>query len=267
MKIIDTKPKPFQRSSCNIWTDPYIQKQMLQEHLNPESDAASRNWASILKIVNFINSHIRPASHILDLGCGPGLYAELFRDQGHEVTGIDFNKASIDYASQRRKDIRYIQDDYILHYPAGNYNAVIMIYCDMGTHSDQERDTLLHHIFDSLTEGGKLIFDVFTEELTKDKKEESKWECSPSGGFWNDSNYLLLSQTFHHPKEKCFTYQYNLLTDDEIKHFIVWDRYYNEEEICTLLKNVGFKSCLVYKDMLDTNNFTSNHEMFVVAEK
>lgn len=64
MKIIDTKPKPFQRSSCNIWTDPYIQKQMLQEHLNPNSDAASRNWASILKIVDFINSHIRPASPI-----------------------------------------------------------------------------------------------------------------------------------------------------------------------------------------------------------
>lgn len=106
MNIIDTKPKPFQRSSCNIWTDPYIQKQMLQEHLNPETDGASRNRASILKIVDFINSHIRPASHILDLGCGPGLYTELFRDQGHEVTGIDFNKASIDYASQRRDDIQ-----------------------------------------------------------------------------------------------------------------------------------------------------------------
>ena len=143
----------------------------------------------------------------------------------------------------------------------------MMIYCDMGTHSDQERDTLLHHIFNSLTEGGKLIFDVFTEELIKDKKGRKKVGIQSIRRLLNDSKYLLLSQTFHHPKEKCFMYQYNLLTDDEIKHFIVWDRYYNEEEICTLLKNVGFKSCSVYKDMLDTNNFTSNHEMFVVAEK
>lgn len=26
-------------------------------------------------------------------------------------------------------------------------------------------------------------------------------------------------------------------------------RYYNEEDICALLKNVGFKSCSVYKDI------------------
>lgn len=267
MKITDTKPEVFRRSSCNIWTDPYIQQQMLQEHLNPESDGASRNRASILKIIDFINSHIRSSSRILDLGCGPGLYAELFRDMGHEVTGIDFNKASIDHASGRRKDIRYIQGDYITHYPAGNYDVAMMIYCDMGTHSDTDRDKLLHHIFDSLDEGGKLIFDIFTEELIQDKQEEKRWEYSPSGGFWSDSEYLLLSQTFHYPEEKCFTYQYNLLTGNETKHFIVWDRYYSEEEICAILKNGGFRNCTVYKNILGTNNFTSSHEMFVMAEK
>lgn len=267
MKIADKKPVLFQESPCNIWTDPYIQKQMLREHLNTESDGASRNKKSILKVVDFISNHLHHHSRVLDLGCGPGLYAELLQEQGHEVTGIDFNKASIDYASARGNNIRYIQGDYISRYPEGRYDAIIMIYCDMGTHSDEKRDILLRNIFRSLPENGKLIFDVFTEELTRDKQEDKNWEYAPSGGFWDAREYLLLSQTFHYPEHQCFGYQYNLLTEKENKHFIVWDRYYREEEIRGILKNVGFKSCTIYKNILESNNFTSNHEMFIVAQK
>lgn len=73
MNIIDTKPRLFEKTDCNIWTDPYIQKQMLSAHLNPESDGASRNHESFLKITDFILRHSRPQSRLLDLGCGPGL--------------------------------------------------------------------------------------------------------------------------------------------------------------------------------------------------
>ena len=112
MKIADKKPVLFQESPCNIWTDPYIQKQMLREHLNTESDGASRNKKSIFKVVDFISNHLHHHSRVLDLGCGPGLYAELLQEQGHEMTGIDFNKASIDYASARGNNIRYIPVSY-----------------------------------------------------------------------------------------------------------------------------------------------------------
>jgi len=47
--------KLFQRSNNSlIWTDDYISKSMLEVH---------------------INKNIKPNSKILDLGCGPGLYA------------------------------------------------------------------------------------------------------------------------------------------------------------------------------------------------
>ena len=38
---------------------------------------------------------------ILDLGCGPGLYASRLARLGHRVTGIDFSPASIRYARQQ----------------------------------------------------------------------------------------------------------------------------------------------------------------------
>lgn len=267
MKIIDKKPILFEKTICNIWTDPYIQKQMLKEHLNPISDGASRKQESILKIVDFILGKSKQKSHLLDLGCGPGLYTTLFKDKGYEVTGVDFNKASIEYAVSEREDIRYIFSDYINEYPKGKYDVVIMIYCDLGTHSDNDRDKLLKNIFQSMDEGGSFIFDVFTEELVKDKQEFKSWDYAPIGGFWDKDEYLLLNQTFHYPENNVFTSQYNLLTNNEMKHFIVWDRYYSKEEITLILKNIGFREVTLHENILDDNNFTSNCEMFVVAEK
>lgn len=208
MKIIDQKPDLFEKPTCNIWTNPHIQLQMLHEHLNPQSDGASRKQESIARITDFILSRSNPQSRLLDLECGP-----------------------------------------------------------LGTHSDKDRDKLLKNIYYSLDAGGVFIFDIFTEDITKDKQEGKSWDYAPNGGFWNKDEYLLLSQTFHYPENNAFAYQYNLLTKKEAKHFIVWDRYYSEEEISQVLQDTGFRKVSIHKNILDDNNFTSNSEMFVVAEK
>ena len=55
-------------------------------------------------------------SNLLDLGCGPGIYAELFYQYGYQVTGIDLSKRSISYAQASAKqkgfDIIYLRSDY-----------------------------------------------------------------------------------------------------------------------------------------------------------
>ncbi len=267
MKINDKRPSLYQQSACNIWTDPYIQQQLLKEHLKTSSDGASRNTESIRKIVDFISAHTSPTTSLLDLGCGPGLYASRLKDRGYAVTGVDFNKASVDYARRERPDINYLQADYIKDYPDGRFDAVLMIYCDFGTHSDDNRSRLLKNICNSLNEGGKFIFDIFTPGLIRDKQESKSWDHAPSGGFWSEGEYLLLSQTFHYPADKAFGYQYNLVTKNGNKHFIIWERYFSEEEITAVLKQVGFSRVAVYKDVAGGNDFTSDSEMFVVAEK
>lgn len=267
MKVKDKKPDLFEKTECNIWTDTYIQKQMLKEHLDLSSDGASRRKESIQKIADFILHNTRPGTKLLDLGCGPGLYTSIFHDEGYKVTGIDFNKASIEHAAGESQNINYIFGDYIKSYPTDNFDTVIMIYCDFGTFSDNDRDKLLKNIFQSLNKGGKFIFDVFTEELTKDKQVSKNWEYAPSGGFWSKDEYLLLSQTFHYPENQAFAYQYNLISDNEVKNFIVWDRYFHEQEITEILKSVGFANVTIHKNITTTNNFTSANEMFVIAEK
>lgn len=267
MNIKDKRPVLFEKSINNIWTDPYIQQQMLQAHLDRNSDGASRRMDSISRTVDFIKSLVPPGAHILDLGCGPGLYAGMLRDAGYRITGVDFNQASIKYAGGCREDIKYMEADYIGAYPPGRFDAVMMIYCDMGTHSDAERDVLLGRIHHSLADGGKLIFDLFTDKLAAERTESKNWEYAPSGGFWSEKGYLLLNQIFHYPANRCFAYQYNLLTDSGTKHFILWDRYYTEDEVKDLLMRKGFKNIRINKSMLGKNNFTSGSEMFIVAVK
>ncbi|QIK61671.1 class I SAM-dependent methyltransferase [Dysgonomonas sp. HDW5A] len=267
MNIIKTRPELFRKTICSIWTDPYIQENLLKAHLDFSSDAASRNKESIEIIIDFINKHIAKESQLLDLGCGPGIYAELLSEKGHLVTGVDFNKKSIEYATQQNTSVKYIEGDYISNFPHGEYDAIIMIYCDMGTHSDNNCDLLLKNCYSSLKAGGKLIFDVFNEDIVNDKHESSDWEYSPDGGFWAEDEYLLLSQTFHYPENQAYSYQYNLLQGKDTKHFTIWDRYYTQNEIINVLEAVGFKNVIIQNKLLSTNDFTSSNEMFIVAEK
>jgi SAM-dependent methyltransferase len=267
MNIIEKKPPLFFKAESSIWTDPYIQQNLLDAHLNPDSDAASRNSQAIEATVNFIDEHLCRSSHILDLGCGPGLYASRLTDKGHRVTGVDFNKKAIAYAQQASPENCFIHADYLNDFPAGQYDAVTMIYCDMGTHSDNDRLALLQNCYRALNAGGKLIFDIFSDRIVEDKKEEKTWHYFAEGGFWHPEAHLVLQQTFHYPQDNAFGYQYNLITDRQSQYFLIWERYYSEPEIRQLLTDVGFSHISVKQDLLASNNFTSNREMFIVAEK
>ncbi|BCG61136.1 class I SAM-dependent methyltransferase [Paenibacillus sp. URB8-2] len=87
-----------------MWTDDYISRQLLATHLDPMSDAASRRPEVIDATVHWIVNYLCRQDHakeILDLGCGPGLYAQRLAKLGYSVTDIDFSKLSIEYAKQQ----------------------------------------------------------------------------------------------------------------------------------------------------------------------
>ena len=63
---------------------------MLENHLDPSIDGASRDRSFIKKkSASWICQKVPPADYpsLLDLGCGPGLYSELFAESGYQVTG------------------------------------------------------------------------------------------------------------------------------------------------------------------------------------
>ena len=60
-----------------MWTDTHISKELLEIHLNQDIGLASRKLSTIKSTVNWIlDNSPKKNLKILDLGCGPGLYAE-----------------------------------------------------------------------------------------------------------------------------------------------------------------------------------------------
>jgi 2-polyprenyl-3-methyl-5-hydroxy-6-metoxy-1,4-benzoquinol methylase len=71
-----------------LWTDPHLAEQMLAFHIDPSQDLASRNHAFIQRSVDWLNERFDLAvgTRVLDLGCGPGLYANTLAELGASVT-------------------------------------------------------------------------------------------------------------------------------------------------------------------------------------
>jgi 2-polyprenyl-3-methyl-5-hydroxy-6-metoxy-1,4-benzoquinol methylase len=113
------RPALFTRGNCNFWNDEHTSKLLLEAHLDPDWDAASRRPATIEQTVAWVTAEFLPEAggEILDLGCGPGLYSQRFARMGHHVTGMDFSKRSIAYARERAAEeglaIKYIYQNYV----------------------------------------------------------------------------------------------------------------------------------------------------------
>ena len=73
-------PPLYQGSSKAFWDDEHISKSMLAAHLDSDNDGASRKLATIQKSVEWICKYVKnvEGKRLLDLGCGPGLYAEQY---------------------------------------------------------------------------------------------------------------------------------------------------------------------------------------------
>lgn len=266
------QPNVFEPGTSNFWDDPHISKKMLEAHLNPDWDAASRKPKTIDKTVTWINDNfLRDCSTILDLGCGPGLYAERLARLGHHVTGIDFSKRSIGYAKasseKQGMNIEYIYKNYLELDYHERFDAVILIYCDFGVLSYENRSVLLKKVYKALRPGGFLIFDVFTENLIKEKSVEKSWYASLAD-FWANEKHMVLSEVFHYPEEKVFLNQdIVLLESDRFEVYRSYDQYYSEYDLTCLLDKHQFRSHRYFYDITDESDFAPNCVVFTATQK
>lgn len=80
------KPKLYEPSVAKFWDEDHISKGMLGAHLNPSLESATRTHEFVKRSAAWI-AETAPANQylrLLDMGCGPGIYAELFDVAGGE---------------------------------------------------------------------------------------------------------------------------------------------------------------------------------------
>ncbi len=248
------KPKIYEPSTAKFWNDPHISKGMLEAHLNPEWDSATRKHEFVTQSANWIATIMPPSMYpkLLDLGCGPGIYAQMFHNLGYDVTGVDFSERSIEYAmgsaSDKSLPITYDCRNYLTLEYHEAFDVVTLIYCDFGVLSDSERKTLLKNIYQALKPNGQLLFDVFTPKEYENKPETSSYAYHESG-FWNENPHVCLSARYRYDDQNTFLSKYIIATEDAIECYHVWEHTFTQDELKRDLLEAGFTSVAFYGDV------------------
>lgn len=254
LKNYTTKPKLYDLSTNSLWDDEHISKGMLEAHLNPNWDAATRKHEFLDKSVSWISEIAPPSRYklLLDLGCGPGLYAERFNSAGYSVTGIDFSKRSIAYAKEQtllnKSNIEYHYQNYLTIDYIEQFDVITLIYCDYAALSIMDRLTLLKKIYQALKPNGKFIFDVFTPLMRK--KESHSWEYNEKGGFFSEKPHICLESVYQYDDEDNTELRQSIvITEKNINCYNIWDHFFTKESLISEIQSVGFNTFEFYGDI------------------
>lgn len=269
------KPSIFQEGKTQeaFWDNGHISKQMLDAHLNPNWDAASRKTDTIessckwiIEVLNLSNN-----DKILDLGCGPGLYCSRLSKYGLQVTGIDYSKRSIEYAKQEAKrrqlPIEYVYMNYLDIEYCNEYNIAMMIYCDFGVLSGENSKILLRKLHRALKEKGYFIFDVWTTSNAELTSSFRNWSVNKGGGFWRPNSYVELLDKSYYDSENVSLRQHIIIDEDNINVYNLWERCYTVDSITKLLNDSGFEVIDIYSNLAGVEYVGGTNSIGVIARK
>jgi cyclopropane fatty-acyl-phospholipid synthase-like methyltransferase len=266
------KPALFEPGEPHFWDDPHIAKSMLEAHLDPLREAASRQPETIDQEVNHLASCgiIEPGDKVLDLGCGPGLYASRLAAKGIKVTGIDFSENSLNYAIaqalQHHLDIEYhLLNFFDLDY-SGEFDTVIQVEGEIGTFSDEKRDTLLAKLHRALKPKGMLVFDVTTPALKLPACPQYHWYTADNG-FWRPGQHLTMELRFDYPDDNVFVNQYIVIDEEKISVYRIWNHNYTPDTIKPVLEKAGFRIVDKWNSLAGTPYKTGGEWLAVAAMK
>lgn len=241
------RPALHAPGSHPLWTDPYLSLGMLRAHLDAEHDAASRRPGTIDASVAWLSNRLPPGARVLDLGCGPGLYTERLATGGFDVTGVDFSVRSIEHARSQGSAVRYLLGDYREIDLAERFDAVLLIYLDLGTFSPSDARRILARVRRWLAPNGVFIFDVATPGHRQGSELRRDWGVETSG-FWADQPHAWLRRTLRYG-ELTYLDEHFVVTADEVRVYRVWERCFTEATIRAELAESGFAVRSVHGDL------------------
>ncbi|WP_207648230.1 class I SAM-dependent methyltransferase [Desulfotruncus arcticus] len=249
------KPPIFESSNSCIWTEEYISERMLEAHLNPDIDAASHKIETIEGTVKFWleKGLIKPGDRVLDLGCGPGLYAERLAIAGMRVVGIDQSEAVLSHAMKQAKQknlsIEYRCMNFLELKDEGKYDAVLQVFGEFCTLPDDDRDLFLAKIYRAVKPGGIFLMDVSTRKLRVKDGLKNNWYVNESG-FWRPGPHLVLEMGFDYPDNDIWLDQYIVVDQGgNTTTYRCWFHDYSLETLTPVVESAGFDVGTVWGDL------------------
>lgn len=243
-------PTPFAFGGNLPYDDPDFSRRMLALHLAEDDGAASRVSAErILQLPWFIDKlNLKAGDHLLDLTCGPGLYAVPLAQMGIRVTGIDFAPAAVEHAQQLAEQsgvsdlCTFIQADVkqINNYVVGQFDAAVLLYGQLAVMMRDEAAALLQNIQNLLQDEGRVCLEMLDQKRVD--KQNSSWWFSDDKGLWGDSPFLHLGERQWRPDTNTSLERYHIihLESGEMDEIILCDQTYSVDEMCEMMRRVGF---------------------------
>lgn len=249
------KPTAWENGGNLPWNDPDFSRRMLREHLDESHGAASRRSAERALQVDWLWQKLKlaPGSRVLDLTCGPGLYAVALAERGCRVTGVDFSPASIAHARQLAAGrgvadaCTFVESDVRAFAPeAGAYDAALIIYGQLAVFSPADAIALLDKLATALRPGGRACVELLDQERID--KKASTWWYTDDSGLWGDAPFLHLGERQWDADaamslERFYVMHLETGAFDEV---LLCDQSYATVEMVAKMEQAGFAGADVY---------------------
>jgi SAM-dependent methyltransferase len=270
---LQQKPEPFTPGEPLFWNDPHISKQMLAAHLSQNTDLASRRQETIDATVRWLVDYLKLkiGQTVLDLGCGPGLYATRLAQQGLQLTGVDYSQTSIEYATRAADEmglpITYRYQDYLTITDTAQYDFALLIYGDYCPLNPEQRSQLLQNVMRALKPGGHFVLDVTTRAGRAKWGQKNGWYVLETG-FWKPGPHLVLEEGFDYPEQDIYLDQSTVIeADGKLSVYRNWFQDFDRESITRELTRAGLRADSLWNDLLGTPFSPGGDWIGVVAQK
>ncbi len=267
-------PGPWEEGEKIPWNDPAFSKRMLKNHLAQDHDWASRRLSVVEHHLDWLeNAVLKPASRVLDLGCGPGLYTHRLAGRGHDCVGLDFSPASIAYAeAQARADgltAQYHLADVREAVFGEGFDFVMMIFGEFNVFRETEAVNILNKAWSCLNEGGVLLIEGHTfKEVKRQGLEPPYWE-STTKGLFADTPYLQLEEHFWHGDCSASTTRYLVIDvrDGTTTQYASTMKAYTDKQYAEMLKQAGFSHVRRFSQMGESQTVFKGKLQVFTGEK
>lgn len=249
------RPQAWVNGGNLPWNDPAFSGRMLREHLDESHGAASRRSGERAAQIDWLWTQLAlaPGSRVLDLTCGPGLYAVALAQRGCTVTGVDFGPAALAYARQIAAEqgvaarCEFIEHDVrSVTLPTPQYDAALILYGQLAVFTRAEAADLLRRALASLKPGGRLCIELL--EQARVNKQHSTWWFTDAQGLWGDAPFLHLGERFWDDAQAMSLERFYTLhlATGKLDEVLLCDQTYGVEELRSLLAEMGCAPVTVY---------------------